>query len=119
MTSLVFLASCSKKSGDTKDTSPPVITVVSPQNNQVFTAGQTIQITVDASDDDKVSELHIEVKNKTTGNLLRLVHSFPGQANATVQDSFGAEAGVTYNIEITGKDPAQNLTNKKVEVSGN
>ena len=119
LTTLVFLATCSKKSGDSEDTSPPVITIVSPLNNQVFTAGQTIQITVNASDNDKVTELHIQVINKTNGNLLRLIHSFLGQANGTAQDSFIAEAGVTYIIEVLGQDPAQNLTTSRVEVSGN
>ena len=118
LTSLVFLASCSKKSGG-EDTSPPLITIVSPLNNQVFTAGQTIQITVNASDNDKVTELHIQVINKTNGNLLRLIHSFLGQANGTAEDSFIAEAGVTYIIEVLAQDPAQNLTTSKVEVSGN
>jgi len=119
LTSLVFLTSCSKKSGDSEDTSPPIITIVSPLNNQVFTAGQTIQITVNASDNDKVTELHIQVINKTNGNLLRLIHSILGQANGTAQDSFIAEAGVTYIIEVLAQDPAQNLTTSQVEVSGN
>ena len=119
MTSSIFLLSCSKKSGDSKDTSPPTITIVSPLNNQIFTAGQTIQITVDASDNDKVTELHIQVINKTTGELLRLIHSFLGQANGTAHDSFIAQAGVTYIIEIIAQDPAQNLAKSQVEVSGN
>ena len=118
LTSLVFLASCSKKSGDSKDTSPPVITIVSPLNNQIFTAGQTIQITVNASDNDEVSELHIQVINKTTGELLRLIHSFLGQASGTAHDSFIAQAGLTYIIEIIAQDPAQNLAKSQVEVSG-
>ena len=118
-TSLVFLASCSKKSGDSEDTTPPVVTIVSPLNNQVFTAGQTIQITVNASDNDKVTELHIQVINKTNGNLLRLIHSVVGQANGTAQDSFIAQAGVNYIIEVLAQDPAQNLTTSQVEVSGN
>jgi len=118
-TSLVFLSSCSKKSSDSKDTSAPVINIVSPQNNQIFTAGQTIQITVNASDNDKVAELHIQVINKANGNLLRLIHSFLGQANGTARDSFNAQAGVTYIIEVIAQDPAQNLAKSHVEVSGN
>jgi hypothetical protein len=116
---LIFLTNCSKKSDTSKDTLPPVITIVSPLNNQQFTTGEIIQITVNATDNDKVIEMHIHVTNKTTGNLLRDIHSFPGQSSGTIQDSFTAEAGITYTIKIIAKDPAQNLTTSQVEVSAN
>jgi hypothetical protein len=119
LTVLISLTSCSKKSGGSKDTLPPVITIVSPLNNQAFASGEIIQITVNATDNDKVIEMHIHVTNKTTGILLRDIHSFPGQSSGTVQDSFTAEAGITYTIKIIAKDPAQNLTASQIEVSAN
>ena len=114
----IFLAGCSKKQ-DTGDKIAPVITITSPSNNQHFTAGQTINTTASATDNDKVTELHIHVINKTTGELLRDIHSYPDQQSGTVQDSFAAEAGIIYTIQIIAKDPAQNLATAKVEVSVN
>ena len=119
LTAFILLAACSKKPDGSKDNTPPVITIVSPSNNQVFTTGQIIQITVNATDNDKVIELHIHVTNKTTSTLLRDIHTNPGQSSGTVQDSFTAEAGITYTIKIIAKDPAQNLTTIQVEVSAN
>jgi hypothetical protein len=66
-----------------------------------------------------VTELHIHVTDKTTGVLLRDIHSYPDQPTGTVQDSFTADAGITYIITILAKDPAQNLATAKVEVSSN
>jgi Bacterial Ig domain len=115
---IIFLTACSKKP-DTGDKIAPVITITSPSNNQHFTAGQTINTTASATDNDKVTELHIHVTDKTTGALLRDIHSYPGQSSGTVEDSFVADPGIFYTIVIIAKDPAQNLATAMVEVSSN
>jgi hypothetical protein len=112
----MILASCSKPKGDK---TAPVITIISPANNQQFTAGQTIQIMANASDNDKVTEMHIHVKNKATGDLLRDIHAFPGQTNGSIQDSFAAGSAIIYSIEIYARDPSQNLGTSIVEVIAN
>ena len=117
-TILFFLVACSKKP-DTGDKTAPSITIVSPQNNQHFTAGQTITTVANANDNDVVTELHIHVTNKATGVLLRDIHSYPDQPNGTVQDSFTADSAIIYTIVIIAKDPAQNVATKQVEVSSN
>jgi hypothetical protein len=116
--SLALLAACTKKT-DTGDKTAPVITITSPLNNQHFTTGQTITTIASATDNDKVTELHIHVINKTTGVLLRDIHSYPDEPSGTVQDSFPADSGIIYTIQIIAKDPAQNLATAKVEVSSN
>jgi len=116
--SLICLTCCSKKP-DAGDKTPPVITITSPLNNQHFSAGQTISTFATAADDTKVTELHIHVIDKTTGALLRDIHSYPDEASGTVQDSFMADAGIIYFIQVIAKDPAQNLATAKVEVSSN
>jgi hypothetical protein len=119
---MVVFSACSKDNngentnGNTKDTSPPEITIVSPTNNQTFTAGQTIQTTANATDNVKVTELHIHVIDKATGNLLRDIHSYPSAKTGTVQDAFTAQAGLIYTIKIIANDPSQNLTSAQVEV---
>lgn len=117
------LSSCSKNaatlSSETKDTVPPTITIVSPTNNQQFTAGQIIQVTANASDNVKLTQLHIHITDKVTGNVLRDVHSYPGEKTGTVQDSFTATVGITYTIKIIAFDPSQSLGTAQVDVSGN
>jgi len=92
---------------------------MSPLNNQHFNAGETITTVASATDNNEVTELHIHVINKATGELLRDIHSYPGKTTGTVQDSFAADAGIIYTIQIIAKDPAQNLATAKVEVSSN
>jgi hypothetical protein len=115
----IFAASCSKKTNDTGDKTSPSITIVSPQNGQHFNAGDVIQTTATATDNNKVTELHIHVIDKATGDLLRDIHSYPGQPTGTVEDSFPAAAGIAYTIQIIAKDPAQNTATSKVDVSVN
>jgi hypothetical protein len=119
LTVFILLTACSKKSGGNNDTTPPVITIVSPLNNEHFNAGETIQTTATATDNDRVTELHIHVSNATTGVLLRDIHSFPGQPSGTVQDSFTAAAGINYAIKIIAYDAAHNLATAEVDVSAN
>jgi hypothetical protein len=116
---ILLLIACSKTENGDKDVTLPVITIVSPQNNQLFNAGDPIQTTATASDNDKVTELHIHVINKSTGDLLRDIHSYPGKSTGSVEDFFPAQAGIIYTIQIIAKDPAQNTATAKVEVSVN
>jgi hypothetical protein len=114
----IFLFGCSKKP-DTGDTTAPSITIISPSNNQQFNIGQTISTVANATDNNQVTELHIHVINKMTGALLRDIHSYPNKPSGTVQDSFPADSGIAYTIQIIAKDPAQNTATAKVDVSVN
>ena len=117
--------SCSKKGNaigtvnNNKDTAAPVITISSPTNNQVFTSGPTIQVSASAIDSVKVTELHVHVLNKSNGAILRDIHSYPNSKTGTVEDSFTAQAGLTYTIKIIALDPSQNLSTAQVDVSVN
>jgi len=114
----VFLSGCSKKPY-VGDKTAPSITIISPSNNQNFTAGQIIATVANATDNDQVTELHIHVINKITGVLLRDIHSYPNKSSGTVQDSFPADSGIAYTIQIIAKDPAQNVATAQVNVSAN
>lgn len=116
------MCGCSKSS-NTGDGSPsqnnlpdrtsPVITILTPSNNQIFSAGQIIQVSASAMDNVKVTELHIHVLNKTTGILLRDIHSYPDAPSGGVQDSFPAQAGLVYLVQIIANDPRKTLRNLK------
>jgi len=121
---LLALCACSKNNasagpGNTKDTSAPVVTISSPSNNQTFAAGQTVQVMASATDNVKVTELHVHVLNKETLALLRDIHSYPGDKSGVVQDSFTAQAGMSYTIKIIALDPSQNLGTVQVDIAVN
>ena len=113
---VMLITACSKKAETVNDNTPPVITIISPLNNQHFNAGEIIHTTAEVTDNDRVVELHIHVINTATGILLRDIHSYPGQPSATVEDSFAAETGINYTIKIIAKDAAQNQSTAEVFV---
>lgn len=118
---VTVMASCSKQNGGSgstrvRDTVGPSITIISPGAGQGFGAGQTIQTKASATDNVKVTELHIHVKDKNTGALLRDIHSYPDAAQGTVEDAFTAQSGMSYTIQVIANDPSQNLTTSQVDV---
>ena len=120
----IFIFSfCSKRKDsagiDGPDRTPPTITIISPNHNQVFTSGQTINVSANATDNVKVTELHIHIINTTTEAVLRDVHSYPGNKNGTVQDAFIAQLGFKYTIKIIAIDAAQNPITAQVVIAVN
>ena len=116
---LVTGISCSKEAAAEKDTVLPVITLTSPANGQVFTAGQTIQINGSITDDKFIAEVHIHVSNTNTGTLLMDVHLYPNGSATTFNQPITAVAGVNYKIQVIAKDRAVNEARATVEVSAN
>lgn len=111
--------SCSKNPTAENDKTLPVITISSPADGQVYTAGQTITITGSISDDKYIAEVHIHVSNTNTGTLLMDVHIYPASANTTFSQSITAAGGVNYKIQVIAKDRAVNEARAAVEVSCN
>ena len=109
---------CSKGTGD-KDTVFPVITINSPADGHVYTAGQTIPIMGHITDNNYIAEVHIHVTNTNTGSLLMDVHLFPNGAAADFDQSLTAAAGINYKIQVIAKDRAVNQAISSVEVSCN
>ena len=95
------------------------MTLVSPTNNQSFTAGNSIQIVANATDNDKVSELHIHVNNLTTGLSIKDVHAYPASPTFTIKDSVTAQGATDYIIRIMAYDAKRNLASSQVEVRSN
>src|ERR1700750_3422730 len=91
ITVMLLVISCTKNNsggGGTKnirETTAPQVIIVSPIANQVFNAGDTIHVKASATDNVKLTELHIHVLNKETGALLRDIHSYPYATSGTVE----------------------------------
>ncbi|PZR24584.1 MAG: hypothetical protein DI535_21660 [Citrobacter freundii] len=117
---LCFLAgSCSKDSGGSNDKQPPVITIATPAANQQFTGGQTIAITGTVTDNEKIAELHVHISNVATGALLIDIHRYPASSDYALSESFQAQAGIQYKIQVIAKDNSANEGRSSVEISAN
>jgi hypothetical protein len=112
-----IISGCSKDTAAEKDTVLPVINISNPSNGQVFTPGQSIQITGSITDDKFIAEIHIHVTNSNTGTLLMDVHLYPNGSSATFNQAITAVAGVNYKIQVIAKDRAVNENRSSVEVS--
>jgi Bacterial Ig domain len=110
---------CSKNSTTNNDNELPVITLVTPVSNEIFTAGQSIDITGTVTDNNYIAEVHIHVFDNGTGAKLLDEHIFPGGASANFDRSIVAASGITYKIEVVAIDRAVNEARKSVLVSCN
>ncbi len=114
----MLFTACSKSSSE-KDNELPVVTITSPNNSQVFSAGETVHITGTLSDNQKITEVHVHISNTSTGTLLIDVHRNPGTATYTLNESFQAQAGINYKIQVIAKDNSANENRSTVEISSN
>ena len=116
---LYCVSACSKKNDQPADLVKPVITINTPFNGQVFTAGQSIPISGTINDNQYIAEVHIHVSNNLTGTLLMDVHLYPAAASTNFNQSITASAGIEYKIQVIAKDKNVNETNATVLVNGN
>jgi hypothetical protein len=116
---LLIMASCSNKNSSVNDTQAPAITLNSPANNQVFTPGATVSITGNMTDNARISEVHVHVTNNSTGVLLMDIHRNPAAASYSLNESFIAQTGIQYKIQVIAKDNSANEGRASVEVSSN
>jgi len=115
----VFLG-CSKDEDNTEqDNELPVIVINSPDNNQVFNAGDRVIITGSVTDNKQVEELHIHVTDIFTGALLIDIHRAPETSSYSLNESFQAQSGIDYKIQVIAKDNSNNENRASVEISTN
>lgn len=113
---LIFL-SCSKDKAD-DDTTPPTIQLSTPANNQTFPAGQPINITGTITDNDRIAEVHIHISNNATSQMLIDIHRYPLVSSYTLNESFQAQAGIPYKIQIIATDRSARQDIETVMVAG-
>jgi len=115
---MILLTACSKNS-TVKDNELPVVTITSPNNNQVFSAGATVNITGALSDNQKLAEVHVHISNNSTGTLLIDIHRYPMAATYNLNESFQTQAGINYKIQVVAKDNSANENRSTVEITSN
>jgi hypothetical protein len=116
---LLFIVSCSKRSGGDNDNEAPVIMINTPTNNQVFNGTQNITISGMATDNKYIKEIHIEVTNLTTAEQYLHTHIHPDANNYTFNQPYTIGVGIAYKIRVIADDGSANSTSESVEISCN
>ena len=116
---LLVLSACSKKPGTEKDYDAPVLTLNTPTNNQVYTSGQNIMIAGEATDNKFINQIHIVITNLASGVEYLHVHIHPNTNSFNFSQSYTAQAGITYKIEVIVDDPSANSSSKSIQVVSN
>src|SRR5689334_13195269 len=116
---LLLMIACSKGSREDKDYDPPVLSLNTPVNNQVFNGTQSISISGSATDNKYIKEIHIEITNLVTAEQYLHIHIHPDANTYTFNQSYNIEAGIAYKIRVIVDDASSNSTSKSVEISCN
>lgn len=116
---LLLLSSCSKKSGTVSDKELPVITVLTPAGNQVFQPGDALTVSGTASDNQQLAEVHVHLYNLLTGAEIADVHRRPGAATFAFSETFTAQSGIQYKIQVMAIDVSANTAYATVYASVN
>ena len=117
--SLLFLFSCKKDNEETGDSQMPVILLTAPSNSQVFSAGETVRITSQISDNQKIRQIHLEIFNTTTGAYLTHEHYTPDEARFFINKTFTAQASSSYRIKVEAEDMKNNKAKAEINISSN
>ena len=113
---LLILAACSKDPGTEKDYDAPVLTLTTPTNNQVYTSGQNIMISGQVTDNKFIKEIHVVITNLGSGTEYLHVHIHPNGSSFGYNQSYTAQAGIFYKIEVIADDASANSSGKSVQV---
>lgn len=114
-----LIMACSKRSSEDKDREAPTLSVTTPTDNQVYSAGQTINITGSASDNKYIEQIHIVITNLVTGTEYLHVHIHPNGSAFNFAQAYTAQAGISYKIQVIVDDASSNSTAKSVNVTCN
>jgi hypothetical protein len=101
------------------DTLSPVITVMSPNENQVFAGGTTVMVRATITDDHSIHMVHVSVVDKLTDGHVVHFEQHTDSKSYEVNQSFLAIAGRSYAIEIEAADHGDNTSKKELTISAN
>lgn len=110
---LFFVFGCKKS-----DEISPEIVVTSPQQNQVFSPGQTVTIKATITDNVGLHMIHVVAVDNTGGHWVHSEDHIDGKS-FEVNKAFIANPGKTYTITIDATDHDDNIATKEVIVSSN
>jgi len=110
---LLFALGCSKK-----DEIAPLISVTSPTDNQIFAAGQTVNIKATVTDNEGIHMIHVIAIDNSGGHWVHSEEHVDGKT-FEINKSFVTNPGKTYTITIDAIDHDENTTTKEIIISSN
>jgi hypothetical protein len=110
---LFFVFGCKKS-----DVVPPEVVVISPQQNQAFSSGQTVTIKATVTDNVGLHMVHVIAIDNTGGHWVHSEDHVDGKS-FQVNKIFVTNPGNTYTITIEATDHADNTASKEIIVSSN
>jgi hypothetical protein len=110
---LIFVFGCKKS-----DVVPPEIVVISPQQNQTYSSGQTVIIKATITDNDGLHMVHVIATDNTGGHWVHSEDHVDGKS-FQVNKTFVTNPGNTYIIIIEATDHDDNTASKEIIVSSN
>jgi len=109
----VFVFGCKKA-----DMTPPEIVVSSPQQNQIFSSGQTVTIKATVTDNEGLHMVHVIAVDNTGGHWVHSEDHVDGK-KFEINKTFITNPGKTYTITIDATDHDDNTATKEIMVSSN
>lgn len=116
---LIVLVACSKDSKQSNDRELPVINLTSPSNNQIFSGGQTANITATITDNNKLALVHVHIYNNGTGQLVMDIHRSPDASTYSLNETLQVQAGIEYKIQVVAIDNSANQQVQTVLITAN
>jgi hypothetical protein len=111
---LIFsLFGCSKK-----DEIAPMISITSPEQNQVFSTGQTVTVRATITDNEGIHMIHVIAVDNTGGHWIHSEEHVDGKIYE-ITKSFITNPGKTYTITIDATDHDDNTVAKEIIISSN
>lgn len=110
LSSICLLVAGCKKSSAEDDKEMPVIVLAAPADNSVVPGGSTVSIAGNITDNKNVYMIHVHISDYTSGKLLIDIHRYPNSTNYNLAESFTANAGITYQVQVRARDNAANET---------
>lgn len=81
-----------------------------PTDNSVVAGGSTVHIEGQVTDNKNVYIIHVHISDYTSGKLLIDIHRYPNNTSYNLSESFTANAGITYQVQVRARDNAANET---------
>jgi hypothetical protein len=110
---LFFVFGCKKP-----DVLPPEIVVITPQQNQTFSSGQTVTIKATVTDNVGLHMVHVIAIDNNGGHWVHSEDHVDGKS-FHVNKTFVTNPGNTYTITIEATDHDDNTAFKEITVSSN
>jgi hypothetical protein len=116
---LMVLVACSKDRRQSDDKELTVIQLSSPSNNQIFSGGQTANITATITDNNKLALVHVHIYNNGTGQLVIDIHRSPSGSTYSLNETLQVQTGIEYKIQVVAIDNSANQQVQTVFISAN